>query len=498
LAAEEVEGATARNDRGQADGEVERTAAAEEATGTPTSGMTGAAPAAGDGDRDSDAAAAGEAQAGDPASEGGTVSGNPAAVNIVTGNGRLGEALGLKDTGVRLGGLNIDDANGNLAGGLGPGKWAGASLTIADLLFDLEKLFGWKDGLVGTEFLYYTGFGPGYTIDGKTQGKNAITNLAGSVMGVNSLDGPPPTSRAELYELWFRQVFFDDKLVVRIGKSIPTYDFGNVVRPVSLRNPQAFVPAISSALFTPLYVNPTMLGVIPGYYNSATGVVAAYLPTERIHLQYGFFDGNLAHRRQTGLEGPHFNGYWLHLAEAGMTWMIGRDELPGKFGVGGWWQTGKLQTFSNATVDGANGMYLYGSQRLFFTNPQVNNNGLSSYIQFGATNSDIVATHRYLGAGLTYFGPLPGRTQDSAGFALAYGQMTGDPNAASAFFKLPQGTTLRSSRLAPFETLLTWYYQYQMRDNIFLQPNLTYVVDPGRHEGIPNAFVLTLRYIMLF
>jgi porin len=476
-----------------ADDEVARTAGEDASPGTATTAADGTTAGTG-----TDGGAAGDESAGDPRATSGTVSGNPAAANIVTGNGRLGEALGMRDTGIRLGGINIDDANGNLAGGLGPGKWAGDSLTIVDLLFDLEKMLGWKDALVGTEFLYFTGFGPGYTIDGVHQGKDSTTDLAGSVMGVNSLDNAPPHSRAELYQLWFRQVFFNDKLAVRIGKSVPTYDFDNVVRPIPLRNPQVFIPAITSALITPAYINPTMLGVMPGYYNSATGVVAAYLPAENIHLQYGFFDGNLANRRQTGQEGPHFNGYWLHLLQAGQTWTIGKDELPGKFGVGGWFQTGKLTTFSNTTVNGASGMYLFGSQRLFFTNPKVNSNGLESYLQYGATNTDIVSTHRFLGAGLTYFGPLPGRDKDSVGFALGYGRMTGNPDAANHFFTLPEGTSLKSGRLAPYETLLTWYYQYQVRDNVLVQPNLTYVVDPGRHEGIPDALVLTLRYIMLF
>ena len=62
------------------------------------------------------------------------------------------------------------------------------------------------------------------------QGKNNPNALAGTVMGFNSLSAAPPFSRAELYELWFRQEFFDKKLIVRIGKSVPTYDFNNVVR----------------------------------------------------------------------------------------------------------------------------------------------------------------------------------------------------------------------------------------------------------------------------
>jgi len=399
---------------------------------------------------------------------------------------------------VRVGGLNITDGNGLLSGGLGPGKWAADSLTLADLSIDTEEMLGWKGGLFGTQFLYYTGGGPGYTIAGVQQGKNSPNALAGAVMGFNSLDVVPPFSRAELYELWFRQELFDKKLVVRLGKSVPTYDFNNVSRAVPVSDQSLSIPAVTSAIFTPVFVIPTMLGMIPGYYNSATGLVASYVPNSKRYVQYGFFDGNRALGRQTGLEGPHFNGHYFYIGEAGLNWTLGENKCPGQFGAGYWWQTGKLQAFNGSTVQGAQGMYLIASQRLFFTHPGKNHNGLTSYFQFGATDSQVIFVHRYFGCGLTYFGPLPGRDDDSAGFGLAQGWMTDDPNAGAGFFTLPAGAHLRTNRLGKSETLLTWYYQMNLGHGTFLQPNLTYIPDPARHPGIPGAFALTLRMIVLF
>ncbi|MHC5542623.1 carbohydrate porin, partial [Singulisphaera rosea] len=426
------------------------------------------------------------------------ISGNPAAVNIITGTGKLGEVLGVNRNGLRVGGLNITDSNGILSGGLGPGKWGGNSLTIADVSVDTKEFAGWEGGTIGAQFLYFTSGSPGYEVAGLEQGKNDPNALAGSVMGFNSLVTVPPFSRSELYQLWFRQEFFDKKFIFRIGKSVPTYDFNNVLRAVPMQDRTAAIPSISSVLYTPIFVNPTMLGVMPGYYNSATGLVASYEPSEKFYAQYGFFDGNLARGRQLGLEGPHFNGYWLHLAEAGLNWTIGQDKKPGKFGVGGWWQTGKLKAFDGSTVDGANGVYFFASQRLYWENPGRTHDGLTAFFQFGATNSDIVFTHRYFGTGLTYFGPIPGRSDDSLGFGLAYGIMDSDPKAGSAFFTLPEKSSLRSSALGKDEMILTWYYQMKMFGTTFFQPNLTYIPNPARHPGIPDAFALTLRAIMLF
>jgi len=238
-----------------------------------------------------------------------------------------------------------------------------------------------------------------------------------------------------------------------------------------------------------------MLGIIPGYYNSATGVVAAVLPSEHFYLQYGFFDGNLANGVQTGMGGPHFNGHYFHIGEVGANWLLGKDELSGQFGIGYWGQTGPLTTLGGTTTLGAQGCYLFGSQRLYWESPGENHNGLGGYYQFGTTNNDIVFTQRFFGCGLTYYGPLPRRNNDTAGFAMGLGRMTNDPQAAKAFFS---GYGPGPAPLGNSETILTWYYQIELRPGMYLQPNLTYIPDPARVPNTPGAFPFTIQGVMLF
>ena len=100
----------------------------------------------------------------------------------------------------------------------------------------------------------------------------------------------------------WRQSLFADSVVVRFGKLVPTNDFDNVVRPVPVQDPSLKIPAVSGLLYTPIFVNPTILGVLPGYYNSAYGVTVTLAPTKNWYLSLGSYDGNLADRVQTGLE----------------------------------------------------------------------------------------------------------------------------------------------------------------------------------------------------
>lgn len=410
------------------------------------------------------------------------VTSNPAAVNIVAGTGALGRLMGLgEESGIRFGGLWIGDASGVLSGGRSPGDWGLNSLTIADLNLDFDRLFEWSGASVGAEFLQFSG--------------QPTNILAGAFPGFDSLEVTPPLVRQEFYQLWFRQSLLDDKLIFRIGKTVPTFDFNNVAKPVPVDDPAAAVPAVSGLVYTPIFVNPTMLGVIPGYYNSATGITTTLAPTKSLYLNYGFYDGNLARGRQLGLEGPHFNGYYFHIGEVGYAYRLGPQQKPGNFGIGAWGQTGKLDSFRGGTVDGANGVYLFGSQRLWFRNPGTDSSGISGFYQFGANNSDAMLARQYVGGGLTAFGLVPGRPADSFGAGAAWTWLTRGDAAGRVFYPdAPPGPM----RLAPSQLMLQAYYQMMLADGCFFQTSLTDIPTPGQNAGIPNALAITFRLIVLF
>ena len=85
------------------------------------------------------------------------------------------------------------------------------------------------------------------------------------------------------------------------------------------------VPAVSGLLYTPIFINSTLLGVLRGYYNSVYGVTVNYAPTKNLYLTYGVYDGAIATGVQTGLrEAPTFNGHYFTIGEAGYAWTLGQ------------------------------------------------------------------------------------------------------------------------------------------------------------------------------
>jgi carbohydrate-selective porin OprB len=237
------------------------------------------------------------------------ISGNPGAVNVKPGLGLLGRVLGFgPDSGVFIGGLWSGDADYLFGGGVHPRSWDLNSLVVVGLDLDFEKLIGLPGGEFGATFLQFDG-----------QASNAD---AGVVTGYDGLTGPPPLDRSELYQLWWRQRLFHDKLAIRFGKVVPTYDFNNVARPVPVQDESLSIPAVTGLIYTPIFVNPTILGALPGYYNSAYGITTTFTPGRNWYISYGVYDGNLARGHQTGIDvTPEFSGCYFQIGEVGTAWL---------------------------------------------------------------------------------------------------------------------------------------------------------------------------------
>lgn len=395
------------------------------------------------------------------------ISGNPGAVEITPGTGWLGRTLGLDALpGMRLGGVLVGSGNYLATGGVDPGTKAFAGLLLVDLHGDAHALAGLPGGSFGAEFLQFGG--------------EPANDRAGSVTGYNSLVAAPPLDRTQLYEIWWRQAFFDEKLVLRVGKTIPTYDFANVSSPVPTADPALSIPAVTGLAYAPAFVLPTMLGFIPGYYDSAYGVTATFAPTSQLYVKYGGYDGNLARGVKTGQRLlPEFDGYYFHVGEAGGAWLLGEERKPGGIGVGVWAQTGRLEA-GGEEEDGAHGFYLFGSQRLWFQRPGIDPSGIDAFLQLGVNDAETPLANVFVGAGLTAFGLVPGRPMDSFGAGLAWSNLNRDLG-------------FRTN-----EAMIAVYYQMHVVGAVFFQPIATYIPTPGAQPGLDGAFALSANLTVLF
>jgi len=395
------------------------------------------------------------------------ISANPGAVEIIPGTGALGRQAGFTpDSGVKIGGFWIGNADYLATGGVKPRSWSFNSLFVLNLNLDAEKLIGLPGGSFDASLLQLN--------------VEQANEKAGVVAGYDGLVGPAPLDRTQLYELWWRQRLFSDKLTIRVGKTVQTYDFGNVSRPVPVSDQSLAIPSVTGLIFTPIFKNPTMIGAAPGYYNSAYGITANVAPTRNFYLTYAIYDGSGATKVQTGLRDiPVFNGHYFTIGETGYAWLLGNQQLPGKIAIGGWAQTGELYG-PGAEQDGAQGVYAFGSQRLWRHHAGVDNSGISGYFQFGFNDSRTMIATRYFGLGFTAFSLIPERPADSFGSGLAWSWL----NRRYGF---------RSN-----EAMLQTYYQMHLISSSFLEPVLSYIPNPGKSTQIQGAVAMTAQLVVLF
>jgi amidohydrolase family protein/carbohydrate-selective porin (OprB family) len=276
------------------------------------------------------------------------ISANPGATNLLPWKGLLGRLIGFEpNSSVRIGGLWIGNADHLLTGGVKPRSWSFNSLLILDLNLDIEKLIDLTGSSVDASMLQFNGE--------NTNGK------AGLVLGYDGLTGPKPFVRTQLYQLWWRQSWFADKLVIRVGKTVPTIDFNNVSRPIAVSDESLTIPSVTGLIYTPIFKNPTLIGAAPRYYNSAYGITANVAPTPNSYFTCAIYDGALATGVESGLDAtPVFNGHYFTIGEAGHAWLLGREAMPGKVAVGGWAQTGTLEG-PGVKQNGSQGLYTFAA-----------------------------------------------------------------------------------------------------------------------------------------
>ncbi|MDQ1333758.1 MAG: Porin [Thermodesulfobacteriota bacterium] len=423
--------------------------------------------------------------------EGGIIA-NPQTAYTFLGWDQLGSGLGLKDEwGVRLGGFMILEPNWIASGGGEPNS-AHASLAMGiHTSVDLHKAIGIPGGTLGVEFLGFTG--------------DPITNAAGCVQMFSNMDGAPPRSRIEMMQAWWHQRIFDDKLIFHIGKMNAAGHFGTVTKPVFVTEGhlQDSGSDISSLIWVPVGLNPTVLSIFPAYYNTAYGATVHFAPTRDFYASYGLFDGNFARGVQTGLRwGPQFNEYKLHIGELGYSWRVGKNGKPGRLGAGVWGQTGDLYTPALTIDHGETGYYMFANQRLWYRRPGINNSGLIGYFQYGHTGADSVMVNEYVGAGLSGVGLVPGRPYDTISMGMAWSRLNDLPGAGAFFYPDVQSDSkdLRGNELMLQAAYLTTFV-FKTSSNFWtLTSELVYtcIPTPGQRPDLDAAHVFTARFIVLF
>ena len=212
------------------------------------------------------------------------------------------------------------------------------------------------------------------------------------------------------------------------------------------------------------------------------GAIAAYDITGNVSIKSAIYDGD-----PLDLERDRYS----------LDFRVGSDEsflaitevevrnesnrFPGVYKAGFFHHNGDFLNMEDTTttIKGNTAIYLLADQILFKENAS-DFQGLGVMAQIGLSPQNLSINDTYLALGMNYYGLFPGRDDEVMGIALAHASIS------NAFRALKPGTL-------GHETAIEFTYKYHLTDNITIQPDLQYIMNPAGSGSIENAFLGIMR-----
>ena len=426
--------------------------------------------------------------------------GNPEALpilerNQVTGDWRGARPL-LSEKGIEIFCGYTVEVWGNTAGGLKTGSVYTGLLDFGAGV-DLEKAIGWRGASVSTTWLWLSG-------------RDASEDLVGNFLTISNIAG---FNTLRMFELWFQQELFDDKLSIRLGQ---------------LSADSEFVISDYSGLFIngtfgwPAFASMNIPEGGQGYPMGTLGARIALNPVDWFTFQTAVFQGNVfaqdvnRHGFRWRLDAQ--TGYTF-LNEGQFRWNHREEEggLPGQLKPGVWFQTGQsADALSDSTSSGNAGFYAVLDQMLYrepgetgapskdgksvvdgksgksFKAPVAmakSDQGLGWFGRIAFTPADRNVVNFYFDTGLSYKGLIPTRDNDTVGIGFGYAQLSsGARNGLRDEGENPIGA----------EMVIEFTYQAEITPWLVIQPDLQYIINPGGTSDLGNALVIGGRAAITF
>jgi porin len=398
----------------------------------------------------------------------------------------------LGDHGVTFSAQEIAETLGNATGGIHTGFIFEGRLT-AGLSVDLDKAFAWHGGLF---------YADAYWI----QGRGLTANNLGNLFTVSSIEA---TRNLRLHDLYFQQSFRDDEISLRLGNLGADDEF------IASRYGSNFVNAMFG--WPGLPSNDIIPTGGPIYPFASPGIRLKYEPSDSWSLKTAVFTANPAGPQTSGNRNPNpqlrepggtaFNLNSDLFAITELAYANAPDKgtpgLPATYTLGAWYDSGKFPdqrfdkqglSLANPASSGVarthvNDFSLYGMvDQMLWRKAGTEDKGVAGFLRAMGAPSDRNQISYYVDGGFNLLGTFPGRDDDIAGIAVAYGAISHDLQALDRDF-----ATVGTPRpMHDYETVIELTYQVSLAPWWMVQPDLQYVIHPGGHIANPQNSRSTL------
>jgi porin len=358
---------------------------------------------------------------------------------------------------------------GNPSGGQSRGFTYSGTLQ-ASILWDLHKLLR----IPGLSF----------NIGGAwSTGKNLSADYIGNSFTVQSAYGSPGngTNNLTLGETYLQQQLFNNSLVIAAGR-------------LATANTFATMPVFNNYLNVGINPAPDSLGINDPTFTlyppgTEWGAQAIYNISPAFQMAVGVFNTNQssAGGGKGGLDFAFQQGNRGALSVVQLTYLFNHAPadigLPGQYILGGYYDSNRFSSLRipNSTESGTYSVYGMFQQMVYRDGGAGSQKGLTVWGETTLAPKSSVNTMPYfVGGGLSYQGPIPGRDNDIAAAALIYG----------TFSRYIPRTTA--------ETVIEINYQITFSRWLSITPDIQYVIRPSGSSAIKNALVLGTQVAVVF
>lgn len=400
-----------------------------------------------------------------------------------------GARTSLEDIGLTFDLFYTADILSNVAGGI---RHATEVPSNVDLLLtaDMGPLAGWEGGTL--------------TLYGLANHGNSISEAVGDLQAVSSIEAPPT---AKLFEAWYEQTLFEERFSVLAGLYDVNSEF-DVIPAASLFVHSA--PGMGSELGASGKNGPSTFPV-----TSLAARVQTH-PTDNVYFRFVAADGvpgDLGEVQRTQVDLDADDGLFL-AGELGF-YNLPAEELRGrirflkgeaapeekqygyfgKYAIGVWGYTTEFEDFSQLDPGGqprevttSPGVYALAEQRVYYEEGAPLQ-GLSLFARVGVADDRASLFDRYVGGGVVYSGPIPGRHKDRLGLSVA---------AARIGDNLRSAANLAGIEASGWEVAYELTYRARVTRWLFIQPDVQYVTNPGGNPDVDDALVVGARVVVSF
>jgi porin len=347
---------------------------------------------------------------------------------------------------------------------------------------DLEKLAGWKGGAVHLN---------AYQIHGTGLSREYVGNL----MPVSNIEALPAT---RLFELWFEQKLFDDRLAIRVGQLGADTEFITSNYAGLFINGTFGWPTITAA---------NLPSGGPAYPLATPGVRVKFDPTPQHSFLLGVFNGDPAGPGPGDPQERNRHGVSFRLQDPAL--VIGEAQfkynqekdakgLAGTIKIGGWTHFGRFDDLRFGS-DGLSladplgnqeplrhrrdhGIYGVIDQQLYRLPGGEADKGVGVFARVSASPTDRNLVDVYVDAGINFAGMIPARPDDAFGIAVAYARIS---DSARGFDRDQVFSSGVAAPIRDYEAAVELTYQAQIVPGWTVQPNFQYIFHPGGNVTNP-------------